>query len=234
MKHMLLAVLSAIVLGSFLIPQQALALRLQLNAGGGGAEVTLNDGAPGDASSDLGVVTFIGPVVGGTSNWNVNVTTGLSYPELGSQSRPHMDLNSVNRSVGPATLTILLSEQNFTNPGAPGAFDFSALIGGTAQRTVTYQTYWSASNSLFALDNLITSSGSLGPGAFANTRFGSGAGIAGPFSLTQVVTITHTAGGQTTSFDAELSVPEPASVILLGLALLGLGVWSRRALKTQN
>ncbi|MEQ1848654.1 MAG: PEP-CTERM sorting domain-containing protein, partial [Nitrospira sp.] len=103
-------------------------------------------------------------------------------------------------------------------------------IGGTAGNpgaTVSYATYIGLDNNLFNTSTLLTNSGALGPGAFSNTKTANN-GATGPFSLTQVVTITHS-GTRSSSFDAELNVPEPSSVLLLGLALVGFGIWRRRA-----
>ncbi|GKS63909.1 hypothetical protein YTPLAS72_12130 [Nitrospira sp.] len=87
----------------------------------------------------------------------------------------------------------MFSEQNFTSFVR---FPFRAAISGIAGNpgsTVLYQTYWSASNNLFAIDDPLTNSGHLGPGAFSETLLGGSVG-AGPFSLPQVVTITHVPG----------------------------------------
>lgn len=229
MKKILLGGLLTLTLGSFLVPQQASALSLRVDTGSAPIDVTVNDNGGGDSNGSTGAIVWTG-VVG---NFNLNVTTGITFPQMGSPSQPFMDLNSVNQSTGAGgTLVISLSQQGFTT--IPNEA-FNASIGGTkgAGGSVTYQTFWDSSNTLFAQTNLLTNSGAITNSPFANARTGLGGG-AGPFSLTQVITITHTAGARLTSFDAELSVPEPASVLLLGLALLGLGMWSRRAFRTQN
>lgn len=180
--------------------------------------VTVTDGAGTDANGAAGAVTWIGSV----GVWTLNVDTGVTKPFTGSASAPYMDLNFIDISSAAGTLTLMFSETGFTQLGSA-----SALIGGTTSGTVTYQTYWSASNTTFALDNLLTSQGPFGPGAYSGSQF---AGLVGgqPYSLTQVITITHTTAG-TTSGDAELRVPDSGSTLaLLGAALAGLGLISRR------
>lgn len=77
----------ALVLCGFIAPRSASALQLRLNAAGGAPEVDLADNGVGDDSAVTGVIVFNDPIL----NWVVNVTKGLSYPTLGSQTQPHMD-----------------------------------------------------------------------------------------------------------------------------------------------
>lgn len=187
----------------------------------GATEITVADGGANDVNGAAGAVTYVGAV---GANWTINVDTGITKPAFGAADAPYMDLAFQNLSAGAGTITLMFSETSFTLLGSA-----LANIGGTTPSgaTVSYKSYWSASNSLFALDNLLTDLSFNGPGAFSGTQ-ANGIVTGAPYSLTQVITITHAGAGNSTG-DAELRVPDSGSTLaLLGAALAAMGLISRR------
>ena len=57
-------------------------------------------------------------------------------------------------------------------------------------------------------------------------------GCSGNYSLTQLVTLSLPGGGMF-SGDSSLTVPEPSTLALFGVGLLGLGMAFRRKTKTM-
>jgi hypothetical protein len=210
--------------------------------------VLITDGGNGDSNTAAGAVTYIG----GIGNFIITVNTGLSKPILGSTSQPQLDLSSVELSGAAGNIAIMFNDTGFSLPGTNTA---NMSIGGTVGpgSTVTYNTYYSSINAGINLPlsssvpSLATLIGSLGgfsnPGTSAVSFGGDFSGVispTNPFSLTEVVIISHTGlGVSNTSFNAALAVvpfsipvPAPSTLLLLGSGLVGLvGLRFRRKRK---
>lgn len=170
-----------------------------------------------DLNSGNGWVTFLGQV----GAFTMNVSTGGSKPDIGDN---RIDLSSVSSTSGQAgRLRISLTDTDFVFDG--GGLDpvswLVGVIGGTTDGTVTANAYVDLNNMEFGMGT------ELGPQAFtpigftgtATTTFSHGQG---PYSLTAVVDIVHTGGRQVSSFDFVVSVPEPATLGILGVGVVGL------------
>lgn len=195
---------------------------LRISSGGSSIEAT--DGGVGDLGALVGDVAISGSV----GVWDINMTMGFTKPILGAADHPVLDVVSFNMSRSAGTLTIEFTDTDFLAPSLPALL---SSIGGTTDGTVQYQVYLGLQNQAFGKDLLLTDTGIVSAStgtAFAASKQVPFAPSSDPYSLTQVITITHKARGQT-SFDAEIRpVPEPATLGLLGLGGLGLLAVRRR------
>lgn len=183
--------------------------------------------ADGDASCDTNAVAGVVSINQALGDFLVNVTTGLSKPLL-TGGNPLMDLNTVNVQVlgGAHTLVIMFSDNGFDIHGGRFGMEFGGALSG-AGASLAHSAYYDAGNSLFTQSTLIGQVGPFGPGAFSGS-VGEGWSPDEPYSVTEILTL-RTAGGQTTfSGDFEVNVPEPTTLALLGLGLLGFAVARRR------
>ena len=209
-------------------PADALAITLS----DGSSTISVGDNDFGDINPLSGIIT----VTGAFGAFDINVITGLSSPVLGSSTQPTMDLSqvSVNYYGGSGSLTVSLSDNNFSLSQL-GASVLTSQIGGTyLNSSVTASTSLDFGNALYGSADVVASNGTYGGllGSFSNDATSGFNYTGGTFSLTQTVNLTLGSPG-TASFDLQStvsSVPEPASVMLLGLGLTGLAAFSRRKL----
>jgi hypothetical protein len=213
-----------LLLGVFLLAGSAWATPI-LSLSDGVNTIQIEDGLAGDSNPLAGAVTFIGSV----GSFDTNVTTGLTKPLIGSSTHPVMDLNSIDvLTTGAGALTITWTDTDFT--GIPSGYGgFETLLGGTTDGTVELWTYVDETNS-GAEGTLVSYFGPL-DGAFRGSDFVGIDGLSAPFSITMVAKINFSdPGPQITSFDAKTTVPEPATMLLLGVGICGLVFMGRRKL----
>jgi hypothetical protein len=198
---------------------------------------TITDNALGlDLDPADGSIIFSGPI----GNFLLNLTIGLSKPQVGGDEDAILDLLSFNAStVFGGTLVIRFTDVDFILPqNANGA---TSAIGGTmtGAGSVTFKTFLDDTNTAFGTGTPLANLGPYtGTPVFPTPFSGSssiGVTTSDPFSLTEVVTLTHT-GAAMTSFDATLRVgsPEPTSLLLLGSGLAGLGLLGRKKFKVRS
>jgi hypothetical protein len=193
---------------------------LTLQVGTGSSATYCSDGNVScDANPAIGAVTLIDLFGLGFS-----ISTAINTPTLGSPTLllPTLHLDTAYANLFGGSFYVAATQTDFTGPYEG---NYSLGVGGYTSGTVEVSAFI---NSL-----LLGSLGPLGSGAFSGAVSGP-VYITGPYSLTIAASITQPFLGLPSSLNANLALPEPASLILLGSGLLILGWVGRRRRSGMN
>ena len=196
--------------------------------GGVGDSTVLGNATTADGNAGDGIVSFNGTV----GTFTVQITVGTSKPILGNQWEAILDLFSLSISGGAGEITVGISDTDYELDFPTGNMTNLILsLGGTTRGEVSAVAGVDFDNQNFAADYIIASptfDGASNGGAFAWSD-STAVVYEDPFSLSLAVTVAHDGAG-ISSVDAELSlpVPEPGTLALLGVALVGAAVLNRR------
>jgi hypothetical protein len=193
--------------------------------------VIVQDNGAGDTIAGLGASSFAASAFG----FALLVNTAQSKPMLGSAGVPQLDLTFSATTLDSASHSafIYVSDTDFI-----GAQALQLSLGGTnsgGSGTVTGRSWGGTSNTAlqFSGANLLNTVGPLSGAAYSGSATGNLTPAVTPYSLTIGVALTRTTAGTTTG-DLNLAstpvanVPEPSSLLLGALGMLGVGFTRRR------
>ena len=162
-----------------------------------------------------GFVGLSGVTVG---DWLISNASGFSEPSLflGPDQLMHLDSVDATSGVNAGTLRVTLEDDAYL--GNIG----SVIFNVAAQNSVGTSEFWAYVDGIeFA---------HVGPSGTLTYTSGVFDITSNPFNLKIVAEINHTSSG-ISSFNANVDVPEPSIIALLGAGLLGLGLARRRMKK---
>ena len=231
MRHALLAGIAALAALAFVPSANA---TLQLSIGANGSTFTCADGQLGcDLSGGANNLLTVNTLVGGAF---VQIT--LTQSTAGATNSLQLSSSNIeNQSGAPLTVTLLASQTDFIGPvtsvNNSGSLTFNDNVGAPDS---TLKFWADAANTQGA--NPTNTPGTLlesvSGAATTNPDSFSGSNVAAfvdgdSFSMTEGAALALITGGSVTGFNQSMvtsaaSVPEPFSLGVLGMGLLGLGM----------
>lgn len=219
------------VLGSATPARAAFEIALQEAGVNGGAPLVVASGA------DFSNISFNGTF----GDFTVDVLGGSSHNGATLSDLLSSTTRVTNNSGTTQTLTIIVSQTNYTLPVGSTMAVESGLGGSVSTGTLTmtniFQAYADAGNTLRGTTAFTTGSQTATPnGSTFDTGSATGTFLrTGSYSLTTITTFTLSGGGVANfssheNLNAPSAVPVPSGLVLAltGIPVLGLGAWVRR------